>query len=55
MDLRMRFNSHREIEAFVWSTEYTKQELWDILQSNCEYYQLVETTAKPYLNTQGKL
>ena len=55
MELRVRFNSHRNIEAYVWSTEYTKDELWDMLEKNGDYHNLVKTTAKPYENTQGNL
>ena len=55
MELRVRFNSQRRIEAYVWSTEYTKDELWDMLEKNGDYHNLVKTTAKPYENTQGNL
>ena len=51
MELRSRYNSHRKIEAYVWSTEYTPEELWDMLEKNGDYNHLVKTTAKPYLNT----
>ena len=55
MDIRSRYNSQRNIEAYVWDTEYTQAELWEKIDYNGDYFQLVKTTAKPYLNTQGKL
>ncbi len=39
--LRMRYNSQRNPKLYVWECEYTYGKLWDLLEENNDYANLV--------------